>query len=282
MLRRSTYRAIAAVGLALMASSVTLTGCNRALPTGTDSASVAGPSADPGETPPDEGGWGDGGEQGGTGGEVGGGSSGGSSGGAGGSTGGGAVSNGGGSAPATSGGLCPLPKVTPIPPAKPSETKPADPQAQVEAFAETLARFGYQPATASNAAQNLRMQLLPLTRVTRFVWPSDPSFVQKVYDARKAGFPGRAPSLQEWQNAAMGLASRSASVTWYVARRDLYRSIIQDIYSPAPANELVFYKRLNRTGFVVSYRANGLICDYGYYNEFTWRDFIAVPDALIK
>ncbi|MOA55940.1 hypothetical protein D3C78_1798310 [compost metagenome] len=84
-------------------------------------------------------------------------------------------------------------------------------------------------------------------------------------------------------DAGLALARRESPVSWYVARRDLYRDIFRDRYKcESGACELVFYKRLNKTGFMVAYRANGEIIDYGFWSEINWREFLAVPAAFVQ
>lgn len=197
-------------------------------------------------------------------------------------------SSGGGSAkpPSTPGksGLRPLPAVTPTPKPAGNPGSGADPAAAIEKFVDTLQSFGYAPASGSNAAYNIRMQLLPLTRVPgeRFHWVNSDT-LGLTYGRRKGAFPKPPASMKEWMDGGLALARRDAPVSWYVARRDLYRDIFRDRYKcDSDGCELVFYKRLNKTGLMVCYRANGEIVDYGFFPEINWREFIAVPDAILR
>ena len=100
---------------------------------------------------------------------------------------------------------------------------------------------------------------------------------------RKATFPTPPANMKAWMDGGLNLARRAETVSWYVARRELYRDIFRDRYAQDPAgSELIFYKRLNKTGFMVSYRANGQIDDYAFFPEINWREFLAVPDAFLR
>jgi hypothetical protein len=202
---------------------------------------------------------------------------------------GGGGSSGGGAAPAPSkpsgkSNLRPLPAATPTPkPGGGGATAP-DPQVSIDRFVQLLINFGYEPAGGDNGAYNVKMQLLPLTRVPydRFHWvPSDN--LGLTYGRRKSTFPKVPATMKEWMDGGLALARRDTNVSWYVGRRELYRDIMHDRYTCESGScELVFYKRLNRTGYVVSYTANGQIDDYAFVPEFTWRDYIPVPDAILR
>lgn len=205
---------------------------------------------------------------------------------------GGSSASGGGAAPSKpSGGgssgksnLRPLPAATPTPAPKGGGGSAPNPSAQIDSFINLLRNFGYEPANSSNAAYNVKMQLLPLTRVPsdRFHWvPSDN--LGLTYGRRKGSFPKPPASMKEWMDGGLALARRDTNVSWYVGRKELYQDIMHDRYTcDSGSCELVFYKRLNRTGYVVSYTANGQIDDYAFVPEFTWRDYIAVPDAILR
>lgn len=207
--------------------------------------------------------------------------------------------SGGGAAPAPAGGggapapvkpagskLRPLPQATPTPaPAKAGDGGGgSDPQKDQDAFIQLLRQFGFGPAFKSDddAIADVRTQLLPLMRVpdSRFGWANDPN-LGLLYGRRKGDFPAQ-PSFDQWKAAGLDLARRTQSVSFFVSRRAFYRDIIGDRYSDAPPNELIFYKRLNRTGYMVSYKPSGQIVDYGFWPEITWRDFIAVPAAFMN
>ncbi|MFN3432498.1 MAG: hypothetical protein ACK46X_21440 [Candidatus Sericytochromatia bacterium] len=190
--------------------------------------------------------------------------------------------------PPASGGssaLRPLPAATPTPaPRGNAGGGGADPAAAMDKFIDTLRSFGYEPANSSNAAYNVRMQLLPLTRVpdNRFHWVNSDT-LGLTWGRRKATFPTPPASMKAWMDGGLNLARRAETVSWYVARRELYRDIFRDRYAQDPAgSELIFYKRLNKTGFMVSYRANGQIDDYAFFPEINWREFLAVPDAFLR
>lgn len=255
--------AIAVINSALLASSVVLAGCGRT-PTdplapggGTTSTKPApgeGEEPDPGFPDPAPGGGGVGPAPGG-------------------GTGGGAPAPG---KPAPKGGLRPLPKPTPVPPAK-GGSGGGDPAAEMKDFVTLLKNFGYAPG--ANAVQNVRMQVSIVTRVpaNRFHWVDSQNLVQ-TYERRKAGFPA-VPSFQQWKDEGIKLAQRYSGVSYVVGRRALYRDIFYDRYKDQGSDvELILYKRLNRTQFYVSYRANGQLDDYGYFRVDDWREFLPVPE----
>jgi hypothetical protein len=184
-----------------------------------------------------------------------------------------------------SSGLRPLPAATPTPaPRGNAGGGGQDPTAAMDKFVDTLRSFGYEPANSSNAAYNVRMQLLPLTRVpdNRFHWVNSDN-LGLTFGRRKGTFPTPPATMKAWMDGGLNLARRAETVSWYVARRELYRDIFRDRYTQDPAgSELIFYKRLNKTGYMVSYRANGQIDDYAFFPEINWREFLAVPDAFLR
>jgi hypothetical protein len=132
------------------------------------------------------------------------------------------------------------------------------------------------------------MQLLPLVRATSFRWAEGPEGknVGLIYGRRMKDFEstyGKKIPYTTWRDDAIKLAARGDSVSFYVARRPLYRDIISgDFYAPDPAQGLTFYKRLNKTNLMVCYKADGTVMDYGVFPEINWQDFLAVPDAFWK
>ncbi|HEY9721670.1 MAG TPA: hypothetical protein V6D47_06630 [Oscillatoriaceae cyanobacterium] len=188
-------------------------------------------------------------------------------------------------APAQTSAFRPLPKPTATPGA-PSSGGGGDPGQQAQqdeqAFINLLQQFNFGPAfkDPDQAVEDVKTQLSPELRVppSQFHWPASPD-VQKVYQGRAKGFP--APiSFQQWMQAGVALAQRTQSVSFYVARRPLYQDIITNQYTNNPPNQLVFYKRLDRTGYMVCYGPDGTVLDYGYWPQITWQDFLAVPSEF--
>ncbi|MEB3195904.1 MAG: hypothetical protein VKP62_01755 [Candidatus Sericytochromatia bacterium] len=176
--------------------------------------------------------------------------------------------------------LRPLPKPTSTPPVKAGAGAPApDPGAQMGEFIELLGRFGYDPGARD--IQNVRMQVAVVNRVpaARFHWVESPT-LGLTYGKRVKDFP-KPISYQQWKADGLELARRNQGIAYYVGRRALYRDILRDRYNDTGSDaELVFYKRLVRTQFFVSYRADGQIDDYGYFPVDDWRNFLPVPGAF--
>lgn len=176
--------------------------------------------------------------------------------------------------------LRPLPRPTPTPPpASGGGGVPADPAADMTEFIELLSRFGYDPGARD--LQNVRMQVATVKRVprSRLHWMDGPS-LGLIYGRRVREFPQPIPYAQ-WKADGLNLAARTQGVSYYVGRRALYRDILRDRYNDTGSDaELVLYKRLNRTPFFVSYRADGRIDDYGYFRVDDWRNFLPVPAAF--
>lgn len=269
---RTSQRALALLSAAVVASTLLLAGCGRtpAEAPGPDAPVADEPVEEPGEEPfpdiPGGGGYEPAPAPGGGGAAP-------------------APAPGGGGAKPTKPGLRPLVKPTPIPAYKdPAPPAAPDPDKAKAAFVELLRKFGYGPARKSedDVIHDVRMQLLPLVRASRFQWAEGPAGknVGLIYGRRKQDFPGPI-SYEKWRNDAIALASRMDNVSFYVARRPLYREIISgDFYAPDPAQALTFYKRLNRTNLLVCYGPDGTVLDYGYFPEINWRDFLGVPDAF--
>lgn len=177
--------------------------------------------------------------------------------------------------------LAPLPKPTPTPGLRPAAAPaPVDPAAAMEAFLELLGKFGYE--AGGDAAHNIKMQIGPVLRVpaNRFHLVDGPG-LKAVYEARKASFGANPPDYATWMAGAKAAAQAPAK-GWFVGRRALYRSILRDRYTELGSDrELIFYRRLPDTR-MVSYRADGRIDDYGVFPDTTWRDFLAVPAALMR
>lgn len=186
----------------------------------------------------------------------------------------------------SAGGFRPLPKPTATPgaPAGNGGGGSANPQQDEQDFINLLQQFNFGPAfkDPDQAIEDVKTQLMPELRVPpgQFHWPNDPD-VQKVYAGRAKSFP--APiSFNDWLKAGIALAQRTQGVSFYVARRPLYQEIITNRYTNNPPNQLIFYKRLDRTGFLVCYGPDGTVLDYGYWPEITWQDFLAVPAAFLQ
>jgi hypothetical protein len=146
-------------------------------------------------------------------------------------------------------------------------------------FIELLSRFGYDPGARD--VQNVRMQVATVKRVPkeRLHWVDSPS-LGLTYGRRVRDFPQAIPYAQ-WRAEGLELAARTQGVSYYVGRRALYRDILRDRYNDTGSDaELVLYKRLNRTPFFVSYRADGRVDDYGYFRVDDWRNFLPVPAAF--
>ena len=153
----------------------------------------------------------------------------------------------------------------------------ADPDEAVDQFLDVLARFNY-----STDRHDARMQLIVLTRVNPqwFKWEENPQ-LGLLFGQRKRGF-GPDLTYAQWREHGLALARRSSPTTFYVARGPLYREVLTNWYQRPNPQELVFYKRLNNTPFMVSYRADGTVLDYGAFPEIDWRTFIEVPAAIWK
>lgn len=269
---RTSQRALALLSAAVLASTLMLSGCGRspAEAPGPEEPGIEEPGEEPGEEPfPDE---------------------------PGGGTDPAPAPGGGGAepAPAPGGGgpapkptkpaLKPLPKVTPVPVYKDPKTSAPDPAAAKASFVELLRKFGYAPARKSedDVIHDTRMQLLPLVRCENFRWAEGPEGknVGLIFGRRKQAYPTPI-AYDKWRDDALKLAARNDSVTYYVARAPLYREILSgDYYAPDPSQALTFYKRLNKTNLMVSFKADGTVMDYGFFPTIDWRDFLAVPDAF--
>lgn len=176
--------------------------------------------------------------------------------------------------------LRPLPRPTPTPPPKSGGGGAAsDPAVDMAEFIELLSRFGYDPGARD--VQNVRMQVATVKRVpkSRLHWVNSPA-LGLAYGRRVRDFP-QPISYAQWKAEGLDLAARSQGVSYYVGRRALYRDILRDRYNDTGTDaELVLYKRLNRTPFFVSYRADGRVDDYGYFRVDDWRNFLPVPAAF--
>jgi hypothetical protein len=198
--------------------------------------------------------------------------------------------------PAAHGGLKPLPKVTPPPAFKNSPAgNPADPAAARDDFSTLLESYGY-PAADSNTPHNIQMQLMPILRAPldhaeRLHWVDSPN-LQAKYDfhvhlnTRYESFP---PDLtyEQWKSQGADLAARTQNFSMFVANSSLYRNLLADRYHDVRDDRLlIFYKRLNRTQFAVSYRPDGTIDDFCAYNAITVpgnrQFFIAMPTAYYQ
>lgn len=269
---RTTKRAVALLSATFLASTLLLSGCGRtpAEPPGPgDEPGAEEPIEEPGEEPfPDDPGGYDPVPE--------------------------PAPGGGGAAPAPAPGgggaapskpsLRPLIKPTPIPAFKDPATGGGDPEAAKGRFVELLRKFGYGPARKSedDVIHDVRMQLLPLVRATSYRWAEGPEGknVGLIFGRRKQVFPFPI-TYEKWRNDAIALAQRGDSVSYYVARAPFYREIISgDYYAPDPAQGLTFYKRLNRTNMLVSYKPDGTVMDYGYFPEINYQQFLPVPDAF--
>lgn len=188
------------------------------------------------------------------------------------------AAGGGGNKPSLRPALKPISKPTP-PPALSggSGGGAADPDEAVDQFLDVLARFNY-----STDRHDARMQLIVLTRVNPqwFKWEENPQ-LGLLFGNRKRGF-GPDLTYAQWREQGLALARRSSPTTFYVARGPLYREVLTNWYQRPNPQELVFYKRLNNTPFMVSYRADGTVLDYGAFPEIDWRTFIEVPAAIWK
>ncbi len=186
------------------------------------------------------------------------------------------------------GTLRPLPKPTPTTPSNSGVPAKPDPEAAMNKFLQVLEDFGYE--AGRNAASNVRMQIAIINRVPaeRLRW-SDRQSASQTFQRRvnSSGLPNgawpRPISFEQWLADGQALARRSSGVSYYVARRGLYRDILRDRYNDTGDDaELILYKRLNRTPFFVCYRASGELDDYGYFKDAAdWREFLPVPAAIV-
>jgi hypothetical protein len=225
-------------------------------------------------------------------------------------TGGGAVSPGGSGGagplpapapgkPAAHSGLKPLPKVTPPPAFKgaPAGGGGADPAAARDDFSSLLESYGYL-SQDNNTPHNIQMQLMPILRTPndhpeRLHWVDSPG-LQARYDfhVHQNGANGNesfSPDLtyEQWKAQGADLAARTQNFSMYVARSSLYRSLLADRYHDVRDDRLlIFYKRLNRTPYAVSYRADGTIDDFCAYGKITVPGnrelFMAMPTAYYQ
>lgn len=273
MLRRSFRSAIALTGATLIAGSLLLSGCGRSAvnPLAPDDESMSAP-AGPGEDE-DEGGVTFPGTSPMTG-----------------NTGNGSVatrpSTGGAAKPVTTTGgstLRPLPKPTAIPAYKPPTGGGSDPEADMTSFVDLLGQFGYD--AGARAEQNVRMQVAVVKRTPPKLlhWVQSENlgltFGRRLQEMTKAG--QKPVTYDQWKANGINLAARGEGVSYYVGRRALYRDILKDRYNDNASDaELVIYKRLNRTQWFVSYRANGQVDDFGFFAVDDWRNFLPIPAAF--